>query len=84
MRVRTLKAMNNLNTILTIYLGYVGMLSEKIDKKLLTIKIIETSKSLRRKILVWLFQMARGIREILKYCHTGVKEWEKIEKKREI
>lgn len=81
MRVRTLKAMNNLNTILTIYLGYVGMLSEKIDRKLMTIKIIEASKSLRRKILVWLSQMARGIKEILKYCHTGIKEWQKIEKR---
>lgn len=79
MRVRTLKSMNNLNTILTIYLGYIGMLSEKIDRKLMTIKIIEASKSLRRKIIIWLSQMARGIKEILKYCHTGIKEWQKIE-----
>lgn len=79
MRVRTLKAMNNLNMILTIYLGYVGILSEAIDKKLMTIKIIESSKSLRRKIIVWLSQVARGIKEILKYCHTGIKEWQKIE-----
>lgn len=79
MRVRTLKAMNNLNTILTIYLGYIGMLSEKIDRKLMTIKIIEASKSLRKKIIIWLSQMARGIKEILKYCHTGIKEWQKIE-----
>ena len=57
------------------------MLSEKIDRKLMTIKIIEASKSLRRKILVWLSQMARGIKEILKYCHTGIKEWQKIEKR---
>lgn len=79
MRVRTLKSMNNLNTILTIYLGYIGMLSEKIDRKLMTIKIIEASKSLRRKIIIWLSQMARGVKEILKYCHTGIKEWQKIE-----
>lgn len=79
MRVRTLKSMNNLNTILTIYLGYIGMLSEKIDRKLMTIKIIEASKSLRKKIIVWLSQIARGIKEILKYCHTGIKEWQKID-----
>ena len=65
MRVRSLKSMNNLNTILTIYLGYIGILSEKMDSKLMTIKIIESSKSLRRKIIVWLSQMARGIKEIL-------------------
>jgi hypothetical protein len=78
-RVRSLKSMNNLNTLLTIYLGYVSMLSEKIDKKLLTIKIIEASKSLRNKVIVWLSQMARGIREILSFCQTGIKEWQNVE-----
>ena len=84
MRVRTLKAMNNLNTLLTIYLGYIGILSDKIDKKLLVIKIIEASKSLRNKIIVWLSQMARGIKEILKYCHTGIKEWQKVKHQEKI
>ena len=49
MRVRTIKSMNNLNMMLTIHLGYMTMLSDKIDKKLLVIKIIEASKSLREK-----------------------------------
>ena len=84
MRVRTLKSMNNMNMMLTIYLGYMGMLSDKIDKKLLVIKIIEASKSLRGKIIVWMSQMARGIKEILKYCHTGIKEWQNIEHKERI
>ena len=78
MRVRTLKSINILNMMLTIHLGYMAMLSNKIDKKLLVIKIIEASKSLRGKIIVWISQMARGIKEILKYCHTGIKEWQKI------
>ena len=84
MRVRTLKSMNTLNMMLTIHLGYMAMLSDKIDKKLLVIKIIEASKSLRGKIIVWLSQMARGIKEILKYCHTGIKEWQKIEHQEKI
>lgn len=83
MRVRTLKAMNNLNMMLTIHLGYIAMLADKIDKKLLVIKIIEASKSLRRKIIVWLSQISRGIKEILKYCHTGIKEWQDIEQRPE-
>ena len=81
MRVRTLKAMNNLNMMLTIHLGYIAMLADKIDRKLLVIKIIEASKSLRRKIIVWLSQISRGIKEILKYCHTGIKEWQDIEQR---
>ena len=84
MRVRTLKSMNTLNMMLTIHLGYMAMLSDKIDKKLLVIKIIEASKSLRGKIIVWLSQMARGIKEILKYCHTGIKEWQKIKHQEKI
>ena len=79
MRIRTLKGMNVLNLILTIHLGHIGKLVEKLDKKLLTIKIIERSKSLRNKILVWISQMAKGISEILKYAKAGIKEWQKIE-----
>lgn len=81
MRVRKLKSMNNINIILTIYMGYVSMISEKMDKKLLLIKIIEASKSLRRKVVVWISQISRGIKEILSYCHKGIKEWQKIEKR---
>ncbi len=74
MRVRTLKSMNNLNLMLIIHLGQMAMLIEDMDKKLLSIKIIERSKSLKRKVIVWLSQMAKGISEILKYAHTGIKE----------
>ena len=81
MRVRTLKAMNNLNMFLTMHLGYMAMLADKIDKKLLVIKIIEASKSLKNKIIVWLSQISRGIKEILKYCHTGIKQWQEIEQR---
>ena len=81
MRVRTIKAMNNLNLMLMMHMGQMAMLVEEMDKKLLSIKIIERSKSLKRKVIVWLSQMARGISEILKYAHTGIKEYEKIEKR---
>ena len=39
MRVRTLESMNNLNMMLTIHLGHIAMLVDKMDKNLLTIKI---------------------------------------------
>ena len=80
MRVRTLKSMNNLNMLLTIHLGHMAMLAEKIDTKLLTIKIIDASKSLKRKSIVWLSQIAKGVKEILKYAHQGIKEWQDIKK----
>ena len=79
MRVRTLKAMNNLNLMLMLHMGHMAMLIEDMDKKLLTIKILEASKSLKRKVLVWFYQMARGIKEILKNARQGIKALENIE-----
>ena len=79
MRVRTLESMNNLNMMLTIHLGHIAILADNIDRKLLTIKIIYASKSLKEKSIVWLSQIARGIKRILSYAHTGIKEWMDIE-----
>lgn len=58
-----------------------GMLAEKINKKLLVIKIIEASKSLRNDLLVWYGQISSEIKEILKYAHTGIREWQHVEER---
>ena len=79
MRVRTLESMNTLNMMLTIHLGHIAILAAKIDKKLLTIKILYASKSLKDKSIVWLSQIARGIKNILAYAHTGIRDWLEIE-----
>lgn len=78
-RVRTLKSMNALNLFLTIHMGHIGKLIESIDKKLLVIKIIERSKSLRNKVVIWISQIAKGMKEILVYAHNGIKDWQQIE-----
>ena len=78
-RLRSLNAINNLNLILTCVMLHLGMLTEKMNVKLLVIKIIEASESLKNKALVWYGQISTGISEILKYAHTGIKEWLKIE-----
>lgn len=64
-----------------IHMGHLGMLIEDINQKLLTIKILNRSKSLRNKVLVLYYQMARDIKEILSYAKKGIKELEKIEKR---
>ena len=84
MRVRTLKSMNNLNMFLTIHLGHIAMISDKINKNLLGLKILYASKSLKKKAIVWLSQIARGIKGILRYAHTGIRDWQKIEKSENI
>ena len=78
MRVRTLESMNNLNMMLTIHLGHLAILADKVNKNLLITKIIYASKSLKSKAIVWLSQIARGIKKILSYAHKGIKEWQGI------
>ncbi len=71
--------MNNFNLFLTIYLGHINQLAEEINSKLLNIKIIEESKSLRGKVIIWMNQFAREIKNILAFTHKGIKEFKKIE-----
>lgn len=80
-RLRTLKGINNLNLLLTIHLGHINKLAEEMNRKLLSIKIIEASKSIRNKIIIWLSQFARGIKNILSFAHNGIKEWQEIEER---
>ena len=50
------------------------------DKKLLSIKIIEESKSLRQTVGVWITQFARGINTMLSRAVVGIKEYFKDSK----
>lgn len=82
MRVRTLKSMNNLNMLLTIHLGHIAILVDNMERKLLSIKILYASKSLKQNVIVWLNQFARGIKEMLKHAHKGIKEWQHVEERK--
>jgi len=79
-RVRTLKSINNLNKMLTYTIGLIALLSEKIGKRKFVNKIIEESKSLKDKVFLWFYQLARGIYNILSMARTGIREWENIRK----
>ena len=45
------------------------------------IKIIERSKSLRKKLVIWITQIARTIIQILAYAHNRIKDYQHIEKR---
>lgn len=79
-RVRTLKSINNLNKMLTYVIGLIGLLSEKINKREFVNKIIKESKSLKDKVYLWFYQLARGIYNILSRVRRGIKEWQNIRK----
>lgn len=80
-RVRSLKSINVMNTLLMIHIGHIGMMAEKVDKKLLVIKIIERSQSLNNESYLWFYKIANGIKNILGYAHNGVREFENIKTK---
>lgn len=83
MRIRTLKGMNNLNFVFMMLLGFITKLIEEMDNKLLSIKIMERSQSLREDLVVFISMFARGIKEILSYAYTGVSSFKKINKPKE-
>lgn len=82
-RVRTLKSINNLNKMLTYTIGLIALLSEKINNREFINRIIKESKSLREKVYLWFYQLARGIYNILKLAKTGIKEWQHITRQKQ-
>lgn len=66
--------------MVTYAIGLIGLLSEKINKREFINQIIKESKSLKDKVYLWFYQIARGIYNILKMARTGIREWEKIRK----
>lgn len=79
-RVRTLRSINNLNKMLTYAIGLIALISEKIGKREFVNKIIKVSNSLKPKVTLWFYQLARGIHSILSMAKTGIRDWENIRK----
>ena len=79
-RVRSLKAINNLNKMLTYVIGLVALLSEKIKIKKFVHTIITESKSLKENVCLWFYQISRGIYNILSMVRCGIKKWQHITK----
>ena len=77
--LRSLESMNNLNMFLTITLTFASILVEKLDKNFYSNLILERAKSIKDKAIVYMGMMVSGIKEILRYARTGIREWEKIE-----
>lgn len=75
MRVRSLQSLNNLNTIFMMFLGLLAKFADTINTRLLSIKIVERSQSLKENLVVLLGMMAKGIKDILSYAHTGIQKY---------
>ncbi|HHU08378.1 MAG TPA: transposase, partial [Clostridiaceae bacterium] len=80
-RVRSLQSINNLNQLLSYSIGFIALLTEKMDKKLLAIKVLERANGIRKKLVFYYSQMAKGIHKILSHAKTGIKEYLNIRRK---
>lgn len=74
-RVRSLKSINNINQMVSYVIGFICFLTEKMDNKLLTIKVLERANGIRNKLIFYYTRMAKGIYNILSYAKTGIKKY---------
>lgn len=70
--VRSLKSIRNLDLLLNIAIGYIGLLSEKINESILVFKIIEASKRLYGLFKFTLYAISDGLFEIFSKLHSGI------------
>jgi hypothetical protein len=70
--VRTLKSIRNLDLLLTIAIGYTGILSEKIDESIEVLEVIEASKRLYGLSKFTFYAISDGLHEIFSKLYTGI------------
>jgi len=70
--VRTLPSIRNLDLLLTISIGYIGMLSEKIDESREMLEVIEASKRLYGLNKFTFYAISDGLAVIFGKLYTGV------------
>jgi hypothetical protein len=71
--VRSLKSIRNLDLLLTMAIGYIGTLSEKIDVSIQVLEIIEASKRLYGLAKFTFYAILDGLAEIFSKSYTGIR-----------
>jgi len=70
--VRTLDSIRNLDLMLSIAIGYLGILSEKVNESIEVLEIIEASKRLYGLSKFTFYAIAYGLHEIFSKLYTGI------------
>ena len=71
-RVRSLQGIKNLNIIITILIGLLGLMAEKQKQNRYVMEIIEKSRRIYGKKKFVYYALADGIKEILNKCTKGI------------
>ena len=76
-RVRKVKAIRNLNQILTLVIGFIGVLSEEQDKSIFVLSVIKKANAIfdknKNKITFTYYRIAQGIQNTLAKSTTGIR-----------
>jgi hypothetical protein len=70
--VRSLQSIRNLDLLLSVAIGYIGVLSEKMDGNLEVLEIVEASKRLYGLAKFVFYAIADGLAEIFGKQYTGI------------
>ena len=71
-RVRSLASIRNLDLLLTIAIGYIGMMSEKAEERAITAEVIAVSKRIYDTPRFMFYAIADGLFFILTKCKQGI------------
>jgi len=71
-RVRSLRSIRNLDLLLTIAIGYIGMMSEKHDERRITAEVIALSKRIYGTPKFVFYAIADGLFFVLTKCRQGI------------
>jgi len=70
--VRTLTSIRNLDLLLTVAIGYIGILSEKVDESMVVMEVVEASKRLYGLAKFTFYAIADGLSEIFSKLYSGI------------
>lgn len=77
-RIRSLIAINNLNSLLTYAIGLLGLLADQLQNSKLSHRLIHNSKALRKDIQFYYYQLAEGMLATLAHAKVGIQDWFKL------
>ena len=73
--VRSLASIRNLDLLLSMAIGYIGILSEKAEESIEVLEIIEASQRLYGLAQFMFYAISDGLKEIFSKLYTGVRSF---------
>lgn len=79
-RVRKLKAINALNFYISACMAFLGRITMKKPTNSLHCAILDAADPIRKNVCFYYYRIAAGIRELLRYAKTGIRDWFKTKR----